>query len=381
MRVLDRTVLSECAPSVLLALAVSTFALLMHRLLRLSDLVVAKGVPAAEVLGLLGLALPALLPLLIPISLLLGTALTAARLSGDGEVVAMRAAGVSLAANLRPVAGLAVLAAALTGAMSLWVQPHAAQAFRTAVQQSLRGRLDLAAEAGTFLRVAPGVTLHAGRVDGATGRLGDLFLEVRADGEPPRWVFARAGEARQEGDALTLVLEDGEIHQPGLAGEAYQVARFGRYRVRTALPAPSARADPEDGPTGELLRAALDGTASPRVRLELHHRLSLPVSCVALGLLGAVLGLQHRRTGRAWGAALAAAVLLAYYFVLTGARALGTRETVPPELASWAPCALTAAAAALAYARRSREGSLPGEAWLGLAWERVRRRRSPRGAG
>jgi lipopolysaccharide export system permease protein len=379
MRVLDRYVLAECTPSVLLALAVSTFVLLMHRLLRLSDLVVAKGVPASEVLRLLALALPALLPMLIPVSLLLGAVLTVARLSGDGEVVAMRAAGVSLAANLRPVVALAAVAAAVTGSMSLWVQPRAAQAFKAAAFQSLRSRIDLSAEAGTFLRLAPGLTAYAARVDGTTGTLSDLFLEDRSGEEAPRWMFARTGRVREEGGALALSLEDGELHQPDQAEGAYQVVRFRASSIRIPLPAVAWRADPEDGLSGELLRSVLDGTADSRVRMELHHRLSLPVSCLVLGFLGAVLGLHHRRTGRAWGIALSIAILLAYYFLLTAARALGIRGALPPELASWAPCAVMAAVAVYAYGRKSREQALPWEAALTAAVSRARALRFPRG--
>jgi len=44
--ILDRYLITECLPTLGLSLAVFTFVLLMQRLLRLSDLVVAKGVPS-----------------------------------------------------------------------------------------------------------------------------------------------------------------------------------------------------------------------------------------------------------------------------------------------------------------------------------------------
>ena len=49
-RVLDRYLFWECVPTLALSVVVSSFVMMMHRLLMLSDMVAAKGVPLLEVL-------------------------------------------------------------------------------------------------------------------------------------------------------------------------------------------------------------------------------------------------------------------------------------------------------------------------------------------
>ncbi len=373
MRVLNRYLLAECLPTLGLSLAVFTFVLLMHRVFKLSDLVIAKGVPLGTVLGLLGLALPALLPLLLPVSLLLAVLLAVGRLSADSEIVAMRASGVGLTQNLRPVLGLSLAVCAATAAVSLWAQPVAARAFQEALYASVKNRLSVTTETGVFTELAAGITVYAERVDRETGRLENLFLELDRGHTRGVWVLARAGELRDEGGTLGLDLEEGEMHQLSAPDKPYHRLRFERYRLRVPLPAAAWNPDEGEAPSAELLARAYGPGFEPKARMELHQRLALPASCLVFGLLGASLGLHHSRTGRSRGVSLCLAVLLAYYALLTAGRTLGKGGALPPEAAMWLPNLLLGALAVYAFLRKNRESPLPLEEALGRGFSRLRK--------
>jgi len=373
MRTLHRYALTECLPTLGLSLAVFTFVLLTHRLFKLSDLVIAKGVPVLEVLWLLALALPVLLPLLLPVSLLLAVLLAMGRLSGDSEIVAMRASGLGLSDNLKPVMVLSALVCLLTAAVSLWAQPAAARAFQEALYQSVRNRLSLTAEAGTFIDIARGVTVYAERVDDRSGRLENLFLQLDRGTTRDVWIFARAGELRDEGGALGLLLEDGEMHQGG-GEQPYSRLRFGHYHLRVPLPTANWTPAVEEMFTPALAQVAYGPERDPEALLELHQRLALPFSCLVFGLLGTSLGLHHSRAGRSRGVALCLGILLLFYALLTSGRTLGKREVLPPELAMWLPDLLLGALAVYAYVRKNREAPLPLEEAAGRWVSRIRRR-------
>ncbi|MDW7711396.1 MAG: LPS export ABC transporter permease LptF [Deferrisomatales bacterium] len=369
MRILNRYILTECLPTLGLSLVVFTFVLLMHRLIKLSDLVIAKGVPLGQVLGLLALALPALVPLLLPVSLLLAVLLAMGRLSGDSEIVAMRACGVGLRENLLPVMALSVAVCAGTGAVSLWLQPAAARSLQAALYDAVRNRISVTTEAGVFTEIASGVTVYAEGMDEETGRLENLFLHLERPQTEGLWVLARVGRLRDEGGALGLELEDGEMHQGSGPDRPYHRLRFDRYRLRIPLPGAAWSPDEGEAPTAELLALAYGPEPSRRARLELHQRLALPASCLVFGLLGATLGLHHSRAGRSRGVSLCLGVLLVYYAVFTAGRTLGRGGVLPPELAMWLPNLLLGTLAVYAYLRKSREAPLPLEEaagrWLG----------------
>jgi lipopolysaccharide export system permease protein len=373
--VLDRYILTECAPTLGLSLAVFTFVLIMQRMLQLSDLVVAKGVPLLVVLRLLALALPAVLPLLLPLSLLLAVLLAMGRLSADGEVVAMRACGVSLARNLRPVALLSVAVLALTAAVSLWLQPLAAHSFEQAVFDAVRNRISATVHTGTFTDLTDGVTLYAEGLDERSGAMDNLFLFLDRGTTRGAWVLARKGIVREARGALELDLKGGEVHQYLGRGKPYRRLAFDAYRLRIPIPTVAGEApEAEEKPSLELLDRIARGQATRRERLELHRRLAIPLSCLVFGLLGASLGVHHTRAGRSRAITVCLAVVLLYYALMMGARAMALAGKGPlsPEAASWLPNVALGALAVYAYARKSREAPLPLEEALGRALGRLR---------
>ena len=85
-----------------------TFVLLMAKIMELTDLVVSRGVGLDVVGRLLMYTMPYFLVFTIPMATLLGVLIAFLRLSSDNEIVALKAAGVSLVRLLPPVAALAL---------------------------------------------------------------------------------------------------------------------------------------------------------------------------------------------------------------------------------------------------------------------------------
>ena len=382
-RTLDRYLFTECLPTLALSVVVFSFVLLMHRLFKLSDMVVAKGVPLLEVARLLALALPALMPLLLPVSLLLAVLLAVGRMSADGEIVAMRASGVGLAENLRPVLVLSVLTLLLTAWTSLWAQPYAARTFKELLYQSVKNRIGLTTETGVFTELAQGVTVYAEELDADSNELRNLFLRVEKGIEGGVWILARSGAIHDAGGNLILDLKDGEMHQRAGPDRAYRVLRFRRYELRIPLPTATWTAGAQETSTRDLWRQAYGGVSGEpdEARLELNRRLALPFACLVFGVLGASLGLHHSRGGRSRGVSVCLVVLLAYYALLTVGQALGKKGALPPELAMWLPNLVLGALAAYAFVRKNREAPLPLEdhlgRWLGALRAKLRRQEAP----
>ena len=374
---LDRYLVTECLAPFGLSLTIFTFVLLMHRLLGLSDLVIAKGVPVAEVLWLLALAMPAVLPLLLPVSLLLAVLLAFGRLSSDSEITALRACGIGLGRNLRPVMVLSVAVLAVTAVVSLWAEPRATHALRAALYRTIKNRVSVTAQAGTFTELCEGITLYAEGLDNESSTLRGLFLYVNRPPARALWILARSGTVRAEQGGLLLDLVSGEIHQHPGRGAPYRRLFFDEYRVTVPLPSVTGE-DPEveEMATGEVFKKAAShqtDKATRLAKLELHRRLALPASCLVFGLLGAVLGLHHTRAGRSRSITVCLVVLVVYYVLLTGGRALGDRERLAPWLAMWLPNFLLSVVAGYAYLRKNREAPLPLEESLGRWVLRLRR--------
>ena len=130
MRILDRYVIREIIPPFLIALLVFTFILIIPFIIELAEQMIAKGVPWATLLQLMGTLLPGVAALTIPMALLIGILVAMGRLSADREVVVMMACGVSPYRLLQPVLFLGVICWGVASWVMLEAMPNANQTFR-----------------------------------------------------------------------------------------------------------------------------------------------------------------------------------------------------------------------------------------------------------
>jgi lipopolysaccharide export system permease protein len=77
------------------------------------------------VVRLFAYVFPSFLEVTIPMAILLGVVVAFARFSSDGELLAMRAAGVSLWQLARPALAMGTIAGAATLVMAQWASPWA----------------------------------------------------------------------------------------------------------------------------------------------------------------------------------------------------------------------------------------------------------------
>ena len=123
-RKLSRYIFREILTSALLGTVLATFVIFMQRGGPLFDLLVQTSAASAKTVGLLFLySIPSVLPLTIPFGVLIGILIGLGRMSADGEIVAMRATGVSSRTVIAPVLTFAVLGMGVGAWASLRLTP------------------------------------------------------------------------------------------------------------------------------------------------------------------------------------------------------------------------------------------------------------------
>src|SRR5579884_4192932 len=101
--ILARYIFKEIVSSALLGTVLFTFILFLRKVPQLFDLLVRRTAPGKVVLYLFALTLPGTLAFSIPMGVLVGILIGLGRMSGDGEVIAMRAAGIPSRRFIGPV--------------------------------------------------------------------------------------------------------------------------------------------------------------------------------------------------------------------------------------------------------------------------------------
>jgi len=333
----------------LLALLIFTFLLLMGRIPRLAELIINKGVPLPDILLLFLYLLPSFFSITIPLSFLLGILLAFGRLSADSEYVALKASGISLYALLKPVLLLAILFTLGNLYLNMIAIPHSKTAFRSKIFDIASNRANIGIQAGVFNDEFDGIVLYAARMGEQTGLMSGVFISDEREGNVPSTIFAEQGRfiSNPENYTLTLRLEKGNIHrQPAVnKGKAatYQTISFSNYDINLDMGQHLQQDQDRSRSKGELstaeLKAAINraGSLNQRYRLEgeQYKRIVTSLAPLVFALVGVPLGLQSNRSGKGSGFALALAISLAYFILLSISRTVAAKGFLPTAATLW----------------------------------------------
>src|SRR5258708_5935304 len=227
LKILDRYLVREIVPPLLLALVGLTFVLMMPPIL-LNAPLIAKGVSWPIILRLLLTLVPQALCVTIPMAVLYGILLGLGRLSADREFVALQACGVSVFRICRPVALLAVLACAATAYETIVALPDANQTFREITFNIIASGAESDIKPRVFFTNFPNRVLYVRDIEPATGWR-DVFLADATQPEHTTVFVARSGRLVIDRTAHTveLVLENGTQHTASRDHpEEYDVSAF-----------------------------------------------------------------------------------------------------------------------------------------------------------
>jgi LPS export ABC transporter permease LptF/LPS export ABC transporter permease LptG len=380
--VINRALLLEMVPSLLLAVGVTTFLLLIRALFVLADLFISHDVPVLTGLQLLLLGVPNILALTLPIGTLFAVLMTASRLAADSELVAMQASGVPLHRAARPLVVAAGLVCVLDMFLMLVVMPRSNAKLSETTRRIALSAASAAVEQRVFAEDFPGQLLFVDKIDRGTGRWHGVLLFDATDPMQESLVTADSGDLvidPRDGTAwLNLLDTTTHLLRPN-APDSYRKNDNNELKIRLKQP-PTDRGEHrrlgvrETG-TGELL-ARVRGAQGPKteetreVLVELHKRVAIPAAAIAFALVGFPLGARNRRGGRGFGLTFSVGLVVLYYVLLNNGELFATTGKVPAALGVWLPNLVLLALAADLFRRASR--AVKGEGGL-VRWPRFLR--------
>lgn len=323
----------------LLGLTIFTLVLLMGRMVKLMEMVVANGVPLLDVMRLFGYLLPSFLVLTIPMALLLAVLLAFGRLSADNEITIFKSSGLSLAALLPPALTCAAVACLLTLFVSLVAVPWGNTGFKRFSLEIARTYSAAAIKERIFRDDLPGIVMYVDQYDEQSHQMNRVMIQDERDPSRPLTIFARNGivDSDEKTGAMRILLHNGSIHSQDNKG-GYRLIAFGDYLLTTELGKSGALVRSEgDLSVTELLQVARVPQARNKALVELHSRFAFPAAALVFAILALPLGLSNRRSGKGAGFTASILVLLVYYVLLSFLRTLAEKGDFPPVLALWLP--------------------------------------------
>ena len=347
--IINRYLAREIIIPFFLGLAIFTFILLADRIINLTELVVSKGAGIIEVLSLISYILPSFMVIAIPMSFLLAVLLAFGRLSTDEEITAAKSSGLSLVQMMPPVIILSIGAFIICLFLMIYALPWGNHSFKSKIYNIVKKKADTSIVPGRVIDSFPDMIIYVNEEDKSSGRYKGVLLSENRKGIKSDTITAREGELISSPDELSIILRlyDGSIHREGEKKDMrYSIIDFKTYDLKLSLGTKDGgtRAAPKGDrelSLSELIKKAdeleSEGRDSNYLLVELHKKFSIPFACIVFAFIGAPLGIQGKRSGKAYGFIVSLIIITVYWLFLLWGEVLGDKGSLPPFISMWAP--------------------------------------------
>src|SRR5437016_3089307 len=366
-RLIERYILRTIFPYGVAALLLLTAILFVQQTGRYFETIFPGIMPAEFVYGLALALLPTVLIFTIPMAVLCGTIIGFGRMSGDSELVVMRAAGVSTWRTLWPALLVGLIATIAAGYLNLREAPRSQQQLRSVALRSALYKLDSPVEPRTFTNDFPGYLIYVRDGDKAHGQWGRVFIQKQNADHSTNMITARAGRIDSSSEKSELVLQDAmqtTIPAPTARDQSYVVERLetlrftfptGRSSLIAKLQKPDA--NPDEMGFSDLRRYVMASTGSEHreAAIIFHKRLAFAMAPFVFALFGSALALRMRRGSRGFGVLVSLLILIAYYLLMLGGEQAARAGSIPAIAGAWLATGVILAVGVLILVSRERQ--------------------------
>ncbi len=324
------------------------FIFLMTKLLDITNYIVNYHVSFKTIFWLLLFAVPFFLQFVIPMAIMMAVLLTFLRLSGDNEIMALKACGVSIYTLLPPVLIFCIMGCLLTGWITIYGSPWGTVALKKMTAELAGANFQVALKERTFNDNLKNVMFYVNKIDLKNNTLKDIFIEDQRNIDIINTIIAPKGALINdpEGKKSYLKLYKGMIHQVNLKEKTVHIIKFDSYDLKLD---PGRKIASKKQKKKHRLEMSLKemnvwlknrkekNSSYYRTLMAWHKKFSIPVACLALGVLAMPLGIQPITASHSFGIGLGIILFLIYYVLLTAGWSLGKSGAYPPIIGMWLP--------------------------------------------
>lgn len=350
MKILRNYFLKELIGPLFMGLGILTFLMaFVGNLKKIADLVINKGLDLYTVLKLFAFMTPYIVTYALPVAVLVAVLMSLGRLSGDNEIVAIRASGINLFSLILPLLLVGIILSLGLVIFNDRAASYAHYAYRKTLREVGIKNPTAALEEGVFINSFQKYILFIYHVDQKKNKLGNVRIyEPRGEDKPTRTIVAKAGEfiAVPEKNAIKLKLIDGTSDEPDPENPTnFYKLNFKTYFMNLSLSQGQDKDKIEKKSKemtiqelrNEVSKLRKEGIDTTPLIIAINTKLALAFSCFVFMLLAIPLAIITRRREKSINIGIAILVMVVYYPLFIGCEALGIQGNLNPIAAIWLP--------------------------------------------
>ena len=393
MKILERYILKENFKPFVVSLMVTTFVMLLDKIIDLLNLIIEKHLDIVTIASIFGLSLPFILALTIPMAILLASIMSFGRLSVDNELIAFKSCGINIYTLLKPTVIAALFISFFMVYFNNAVLPETNHILKNMMIKANYRRPATAIVPGTFNTMKNYTIYVKERID---DELFGILIYNREKTKFPQTISAEWGriELANGGNSLKAILYNGQMHERDQKNpDKYNISEFKKFTLN--LPDLGFKMNKEGTDyrgDRELSSNAMQEIVDERkikieeiqleidkiqlsiteinsnddepfdknklkkhynrlnlkqdkvvtlesdirkYQVEIHKKYAIAFACVIFVLIGAPIGMMTKTSGVGMSFSVSAIVFLIYYGALTLGEELADKGVVSPFLAMW----------------------------------------------
>ena len=324
MRILDKYILKETIMTFIFGICAF---LGSGTLLRIAQYITQYGASFSAIVRLIIYSLPGIIVWTFPMSMLLAALLTFGRLSGNSEIIAMKACGVSFKRLVTPVIAFSLGVSIFSIGFNEYVVPASNQAYADLVRYEIQGNTSPESQEHIIIKQIQDGNIQQEFEQGKMVRVENAeYAKWSVD----EWVMYNG------------VLYD--LSQPNTE----RMMKFDSQVLpinQTPKQIIKSQKKPDEMTIKEL-REQINIMKSQyvdtkKLEIELYQRFTVPMASLMFALIGAPLGIQPNRSSSSIGFGISIIIIFIYYTLMTLAGAIGQNSFIPPVIAVWIPNIVT----------------------------------------
>lgn len=290
-------------------------------------------IPASLIASIVGLNMPAMGLLMLPLSLYIGILITFGRLYAESEITVMNATGIGNKFLIMAPLYLALITSGVAAFNSLFLSPWAQDKEAALLEQVAAENSIELLQSGQFQRTPDGSAVVF--IDGVKNKeLEGVFVAqiLPRDSIKPSVSISKGGIVKELSDGRQiLTLYDGARYQGVPQSVEYMVSYFDEYDALIGQREVRSKGRDWDAiPTLELLKSD-----HPKAIAELHWRISLIICIPLLTMVVIPLSAVNPRQGRFAKMGPAILFYLAYFLSISAAKSAIEDGSIPGIIGMW----------------------------------------------
>lgn len=344
LKKIDTLMLKEFIP--LFVVGVLTFGVLMTSFTILKDALkfyTEYQLPLTAVFVFFLYGIPQILAYTFPMAILLASLLTFGRMSGAGEITAVRAGGINFFRILAPILVMAFFITCMTFMLNELYAPRSSAAAFNYIKSTLTEVGISLSEKNIAFLDQDGQWLF-----GAENSQGNDFNGVKlVDYRNPKNIIVYVSN-EATWDKNTWIFKDVSVFHLDSDGDRFFKSNFEELSIdlnRTPTELLSEGRNPEELSLKELKQYIIsvkeEGAETVKTILKLEAKyflkIATPFSCLLFPLIAAPLGMNPQRGSSTVGMGLSMILVFIYYLLTTLAINVAQNGALPPYISAWLP--------------------------------------------